>query len=203
PDDVPNAPMLCWVSWIHLFNFTLNHVSADKHRVEDALSRWPPTSSDEGQHNGQIEDFIDSFLNEARMSCTSSVNAKYLLDSIHTQLSISSTSKWKGFECLPIYKETSSFQIKDVLLCDLFVSQSITNLMVLASSTVEVHPLPDFKIHTMETRSTDEFLLGDKLVELEFSEYEHYTQNITDFTAVTGHHHGKKDQGSAMFWKEI
>lgn len=53
--DLPNAPMTRWVTYIQLFSFELNHVPANKHRVEDGLSRRPPTDDDSGESDGEGE----------------------------------------------------------------------------------------------------------------------------------------------------
>ncbi|KAJ3884043.1 hypothetical protein GG344DRAFT_14882, partial [Lentinula edodes] len=38
-DDVPNAPVLRWISWIRLFDFEMKHVPATAFKLEDGLSR--------------------------------------------------------------------------------------------------------------------------------------------------------------------
>ena len=53
--DLPNAPMTRWVTYIQLFDFELNHVPADKHRVEDGLSRRAPADEDSSESNGEGE----------------------------------------------------------------------------------------------------------------------------------------------------
>lgn len=37
--DLPNAPMIRWVTYIQLFDFLLKHIPAAKHQAEDGLSR--------------------------------------------------------------------------------------------------------------------------------------------------------------------
>ncbi|KAF9260289.1 hypothetical protein L218DRAFT_796529, partial [Marasmius fiardii PR-910] len=53
-----------WVSWICLFDFELNHVSANKHKLEDALSQQICTEGNEEESLQDIEDFIEVFLNK-------------------------------------------------------------------------------------------------------------------------------------------
>ncbi|OJT10001.1 Retrovirus-related Pol polyprotein from transposon 17.6 [Trametes pubescens] len=51
--DLPNAPMTCWVSYIQLFDFTLQHVPAEKGKAQDALSRRPSAPEDSEESNGE------------------------------------------------------------------------------------------------------------------------------------------------------
>ncbi|KAJ7199671.1 hypothetical protein GGX14DRAFT_401273 [Mycena pura] len=46
PDDVPNAPMLCWIAWIRLFDLEPNHIRDKSFKIEDALSRRPTAPID-------------------------------------------------------------------------------------------------------------------------------------------------------------
>jgi hypothetical protein len=36
--DLPNVPMMCWIMYFSLFDFEVNHVTADKHQTPDGLS---------------------------------------------------------------------------------------------------------------------------------------------------------------------
>ena len=58
--DLPNAPMTRWVLYLSLFDFEVNHVSADKHAAPDGLSRrkHSPLDSDEED----AEDYLDRFI---------------------------------------------------------------------------------------------------------------------------------------------
>ena len=44
--DLPNSVIICWISWIHLFDFDVKHVSGMKNTVADGLSQQPPTEED-------------------------------------------------------------------------------------------------------------------------------------------------------------
>ena len=35
--DLPNSVIICWISWIHLFDFDVKHVSGMKNTVVDGL----------------------------------------------------------------------------------------------------------------------------------------------------------------------
>lgn len=61
PDDVPNAPMLRWVSWIRLFDFETKHVPATSFKMEDALSRAPPIDTGHPDPAHDAEEFLDAF----------------------------------------------------------------------------------------------------------------------------------------------
>ncbi|OSC96481.1 DNA/RNA polymerase, partial [Trametes coccinea BRFM310] len=51
--DLPNAPMTRWVAYLQLFDFTLQHIPAEKGKVQDALSRRPPSSEDSDESDGE------------------------------------------------------------------------------------------------------------------------------------------------------
>ncbi len=51
--DLPNAPMTRWVSYIQLFDFTLQHVPAEKGKAQDALSRRPAAPDDSEESDGE------------------------------------------------------------------------------------------------------------------------------------------------------
>ncbi len=61
PDDVPNAPMLRWVSWIMLFDFETKHVPASAFKIEDALSRSPQIPSNYPNAADHAEEFLDAY----------------------------------------------------------------------------------------------------------------------------------------------
>src|SRR4029077_6786571 len=59
--DLPGAMVTRWISWIHLFDFTVKHVAGRKHSGPDGLSRRP-SDSDEEDDNESVEDCIDNNL---------------------------------------------------------------------------------------------------------------------------------------------
>jgi hypothetical protein len=94
PDDLPNAPLLRWVSWIRLFDFEPNHVRAESFKVEDALSRRPPSKNDGENIYEDHEEFLEAYLDiiysgahNAPPGSSASSAAKFLLDSLHAKYS--------------------------------------------------------------------------------------------------------------------
>ena len=58
--DLPNAPMTRWVLYLSLFDFEVNHVSADKHTAPDGLSRRKRSPLDSNEED--VEDYLDRFI---------------------------------------------------------------------------------------------------------------------------------------------
>ncbi|KAJ3870980.1 hypothetical protein F5051DRAFT_290927, partial [Lentinula edodes] len=56
-DDVPNAPVLRWISWIRLFDFEMKHVPATAFKLEDGLSRRKPSPNDQPYDEIDSEEF--------------------------------------------------------------------------------------------------------------------------------------------------
>ena len=44
--DLSNYVIICWISWIHLFDFNVKHVPGMKNTVADGLSQQPSTEED-------------------------------------------------------------------------------------------------------------------------------------------------------------
>lgn len=67
PDPLPNAATNRWVAWLHLFDFSIRHVPAEKHKGPDALSRVDRDSEDSTtlSAEGLISDHIQ-VLTEAQ-----------------------------------------------------------------------------------------------------------------------------------------
>ena len=59
PDLQPNATINRWIQGILLFDFTLVHVPADKHRGPDALSRREPDQGEFSSHDND-DDWLDN-----------------------------------------------------------------------------------------------------------------------------------------------
>ena len=53
--DLPNAPMTRWVSYLHLFNFEMEHVPATQHKGPDGLSRRRPSEEDSEESDGEMD----------------------------------------------------------------------------------------------------------------------------------------------------
>jgi len=59
--DVSDVLINCWLAWIYLFDFDVQHVSEKKHQAADALSQWPLTDND-NQSNKDVKEFLNSQL---------------------------------------------------------------------------------------------------------------------------------------------
>ena len=58
--DLPNAPMTCWVLYLSLLDFKVNHVSADKHTAPDGLSRRKHSPLDLDEED--TKDYLNRFI---------------------------------------------------------------------------------------------------------------------------------------------
>src|SRR5258708_166814 len=58
--DLPNAAMTCWITYIRLFTFKVNHTPGMPHPIPDGLScrPCPPNDSDYSDGNIDVEDGI-------------------------------------------------------------------------------------------------------------------------------------------------
>ena len=79
--DLPNAPMTRWISYISLFDYTMNHVPAQAHVGVDGLSRqrrMPEDTEDE-----DAEEYLDKFMGSTQfvVSPPSSVSLVNFLSS--------------------------------------------------------------------------------------------------------------------------
>ena len=66
-NNLSEALVTDWIAWIQLFNFTVKHVSENKHTVTDRLSHQLKLE-DEDKKKKNIDDFINSQLNIVRIS---------------------------------------------------------------------------------------------------------------------------------------
>ena len=60
--DLPNAPMTRWILYLQLFDFYLQHVPCERHKVPDGLSRrkQSPLDSDDSD----AEEYLNAFLDK-------------------------------------------------------------------------------------------------------------------------------------------
>ena len=58
--DLPNAPMTRWISYIALFDYTMNHIPAQSHAGVDGLSRRRRASED--TEDEDAEEYLDKFM---------------------------------------------------------------------------------------------------------------------------------------------
>lgn len=75
PDPLPNAAMNRWLAYIALFDFDIQHVKTEKHRLPDALSRVARTASDSQAEDAN--DMIDRGSNSASLEPTVTFNRVY------------------------------------------------------------------------------------------------------------------------------
>ena len=66
-NDLSGALVISWIAWIQLFNFTVKHVSGNRHTAVDGLSCRPKVE-EEDEDEEDINDFINSQLNYIRIS---------------------------------------------------------------------------------------------------------------------------------------
>ena len=53
--------VICWITWIWLFDFNVRHVPVCKYSGPDGLSRRPANSDDDDDCDS-VEDFVDADL---------------------------------------------------------------------------------------------------------------------------------------------
>jgi hypothetical protein len=116
PDDVPNVPLLRWVSWIMLFNFEMKHVRVDSFKVEDALSQCPQAPTDLSYNNMDPEDFLDTYSDliysgsSPPPGATVTSSFKFLLSSVHSRLSSLFIDSWTHKNILtPVFHLRKAF----------------------------------------------------------------------------------------------
>lgn len=81
PDPLPNAAMNRWLAYIALFDFDIQHVKAEKHRLPDALSRVARTASDSEAEDSN--DMIDLGINSACLQPAVLQNRVYLIEGLY------------------------------------------------------------------------------------------------------------------------
>uniref|UniRef100_A0A0W0FG47 Putative polyprotein n=1 Tax=Moniliophthora roreri TaxID=221103 RepID=A0A0W0FG47_MONRR len=213
PDDVPNTPILRWISWIRLFDFELRHVPANSHQLEDSLSRRPPAPGDRQKEAEDQEKFLDVFLNSVYQDSLlpkeerSLISvARYIFESLFIRLLSTSTRDWSVGGNTPVYQKSSSFtpepfQVSNLLLDCSCLTETVEDM----EAKDYIHPLPDFHVHNSSSKGTDFFLFGDEVVELKFTSYERYVQNIphADYPSSSGHRFGVKDQDREELFTEL
>ena len=65
-NDLPDILITSWIAWIQLFDFTVKHISENKHTAVNELSCWLKIE-DENEKNENIDDFINFQLNIVRI----------------------------------------------------------------------------------------------------------------------------------------
>src|SRR5438552_10547659 len=67
PNDLPNAMMTRWLTYIRLFDFTVKHVPGNKNGGADALSRRGYADGD-GEEDDAVDDYFDAKLYSIQVS---------------------------------------------------------------------------------------------------------------------------------------
>jgi hypothetical protein len=62
PNDLPNAMMTRWLSYIRLFDFEVRHIPGNKNGAADALSRRLPSSDEAESDADSTDDYFESKL---------------------------------------------------------------------------------------------------------------------------------------------
>ena len=62
PNDLPNAMMTHWLSYIRLFDFDVEHIRGNKNGGADALSRCSQASQDDQEYENEADDYFDAKL---------------------------------------------------------------------------------------------------------------------------------------------
>ena len=67
--DLPNAPMMRWISYIALFDYVMHHVPSQSHAAEDGLSRCKHVPEDSEEEDA--EEYLDRFMGSMQFSPSS------------------------------------------------------------------------------------------------------------------------------------
>jgi hypothetical protein len=62
PNDLPNAMMTRWLTYIRLFDFDVKHIPGTKNGGADALSRRGLAPKDEVEDENEADDYFDAKL---------------------------------------------------------------------------------------------------------------------------------------------
>lgn len=101
-DDVPNAPVLWWISWIRLFDFETKHIPAPQFKLEDGLSRRKPSPNNQPYDDFDPEEFLDTYndtvygsrAHTLAASATLTQSAKFLFEQLYIHYSNQYVQSW-------------------------------------------------------------------------------------------------------------
>ncbi len=163
--DLPNAPMTRWVSYLQLFDFTLVHIPADKGRAQDALSRRPRQPDDSDESDGE-EHLMEMF---GRQATYTSVPRSAIIAALHLDMR-TSTASWGRDLLPPSLSGTPTLVHEGVFAlahdsCDL---REPTASML--RSRLTTFYCTGFHRRHLSREGVCEFLLGDELVTLAFTD---------------------------------
>lgn len=222
-DDVPNAPVLRWISWIRLFDFETKHVPAPQFKLEDGLSRRKPSPTDQPYDDHDPEEFLDAYndlvygsrTHSLAVATTNIQSAKFLFNQLYIHYSNPHVQSWNGRASqVPLLHDSEiSLDLPDfstslpslpVYPCDEYSVLAAT-----ASRSTDSNPprrLPEFYYRSLPVKCSLEFLFGGELITLEFTAHIGSSQSpplSPEHLSQTGHRNGIKDQDGVSYWKEL
>ncbi|KAF8634386.1 hypothetical protein AX17_004208 [Amanita inopinata Kibby_2008] len=204
--DLPNAPMTRWVSFLTLFDFELNYVPAEKHRVPDGLSRRPRAADDSEEED--VEMVLEKLVGMVcRYKTSPQKETRLLPTKLLTALLV---------ELQPIPQTPYGAFITSTKIQDMFLFGSIHGLDL---QSAQFEPLLTRSILGLNTKTTGELAyneekerrvaetevhLGNETVWLEVSTWTPATNysNLCPPRCVV-HSFGVKKVETPMGWEEI
>ena len=184
--DLPNAPMNRWIAFLNLFDFYLNYVPAEKHKVPDGLSRRPRAEDDSDEED--VDEVLDKFVGCAVLY-NRAVNGRILNATIHAgtllmafrRLPITPYATFNtSSECSDITWPTVSDAVSISIMPETNTTEGIqpddaNSLLALSMLRfVDHHSFylgKEFELRKLEKREVLTYQLGDELVDLEVSLY--------------------------------
>ncbi len=200
PDDVPNAPMLRWVSWMRLFNFYMHHVPATAHKAEDGMSRRRHVPGEEIEGEEVQEEFLEAFINTIYGCSKGSLerghalpSAEHVLHLLSIAFSPSYDDSWRKASVTPYIGKSSALQTE--LLVDQTRSKELVRF------------LPENMERKTQAKRQEWFRLGEELIPVEFTQYEAYSTHVTSKNMQSGlakpHNFKVLDADHPTMWKEV
>ncbi|THU84066.1 hypothetical protein K435DRAFT_870657 [Dendrothele bispora CBS 962.96] len=205
-DDVPNTPILHWISWIKLFNFESHHVPTESHKAEDGLLRRPKAPHEVEETVEEQEKFLEGFINEVYGDSVPisrevgfSDAARYLFNALFAKYSSLYDTSWARTYSIPFSHCSRSIVYSSV---DSLPSNSFVMCMALRNvDTTAVQPTADFLLRSFPTEREVECLLGDEVVTLGITEYFSFSQKrVID---VDMQHQPLDEDGEDTLWIEL
>ena len=219
PDDVPNAPMLRWVSWLLLFDFETKHVPATAMKMEDALSRAPPIDTGLPDPSDDVDDFLDRYglhatassavANPATFSCYHSILRSLQLTHANP---FTVSSQYVSSPPLLSSSTALAFQPGERFnpASPSLLSAAPASLLAVAS-LAHIHGLnyrrtDEFFIRAVVTYSPMQFYLAGNLMEVDVPFTLRFSEPLSPddlAIAAAGHRFGSKDKDDVSYWDEL
>ena len=217
PDDVPNAPILRWVSWIRLFDFEPNHVPATSFKVEDGLSRRGAAPEDQKYEDPVGPDeFLEAFINTvyysnsaASQGSTFTSASRFLFDSLFIKFSSPFISTIHFPHSIPRLQNAHFTSIPFPLATsppsyDPRAPNSLFFCSAMRFSPAETTQVPNEFLNAKEiVQEQCNFLFGDEVVSFEITYYQPQNQSVPLALSGKRHQFGIPDQESLEMWEEI